>query len=624
MKLQKLASVAVVFLLIFLPACKVVVNVPEGGKVTYQDGIDYCLAGEKCILEVSDVFFDETFVAVPAVGYRFTGWLKGERGIFGNSTDNGIRLFTSNFAFDNRLLAILDSDVEFYLKPVFNTAPIVTRLDIDLSAQAHVISPLIFGDQNGWTNNSNYLYHIDSLLPDPDMMALLKEARPTIIRYPEGTYSDFFHWQEAVGPVADRIPQIDPFSSGYDALAKQVPYYGPDEYALLTQELGAEMLVTVNVGSGTAAEAAAWLSYYKNQNIHAKYWEVGNEVYYLSENYSYSTATVYKTALEYAAIFDEYSSALRAIDPSVEIGVLGVNNYPLFQLTPEADWNRIVLQNINEKADFVAVHNVYAPISLFYDDDSEKVFQSLLAAPEVFKESFASFVSDIETYASPLNSDIKLAVTEHAPFFINGDSDPMLQERQVEYNRTLASALFSALTFNVFVSEPRIKIAAHLKMNGIWFQTLVQKDVKGFSSAPYRSAYFHVFSLYRESAGGRYVPVNIQESPTYDAPAFGEYVARDQVDCLDAVSVVTEGTDVFLYVVNRCLDKAVEATLSFNGLSLGIATIVVDEIHHDDYTALNTGTNDNNVKIESVSIAPNEVFNYRFKAHSLSRFRLGF
>ncbi|MEM1154635.1 MAG: hypothetical protein AAGI44_10860, partial [Pseudomonadota bacterium] len=47
-------------------ACKVQVKVPDSGAVSTESEAYYCAAGESCSLDVSDVHFDETFVAEPA------------------------------------------------------------------------------------------------------------------------------------------------------------------------------------------------------------------------------------------------------------------------------------------------------------------------------------------------------------------------------------------------------------------------------------------------------------------------------------------------------------------------------------------------------------------------------
>lgn len=97
--------------------CKIVITVPEGGKVVSEDGFE-CLGGQTCELEVSDTTFDSTFTVIPAAGNTFTRWKKADRHFCGNS-GQPCRLRTTGFAGNQKLLDILASDQEFYLEPMF-------------------------------------------------------------------------------------------------------------------------------------------------------------------------------------------------------------------------------------------------------------------------------------------------------------------------------------------------------------------------------------------------------------------------------------------------------------------------------------------------------------------------
>ncbi len=105
-----------------LSGCKIVIQVPnEGGTVRSQATGVTCgpsSGNAACVIEVDDTDFDDTFTARPAAGFRFTGWRKKNRGLCGGSS-GPCRLFTSGFAGNPDLLAVLRSDQEFFLEPVF-------------------------------------------------------------------------------------------------------------------------------------------------------------------------------------------------------------------------------------------------------------------------------------------------------------------------------------------------------------------------------------------------------------------------------------------------------------------------------------------------------------------------
>ena len=107
--------VALVFLL--LPGCKIEVTAPEGGRVVTRSGAFTCESGSTCVIDVVDVFFDETFEAEPASGYLFSNWRKRDRGLCGDRKEP-CHLYTTTFP-GTLLMQFLESDEVFYLEPLF-------------------------------------------------------------------------------------------------------------------------------------------------------------------------------------------------------------------------------------------------------------------------------------------------------------------------------------------------------------------------------------------------------------------------------------------------------------------------------------------------------------------------
>jgi hypothetical protein len=116
---MKLNILTVIVVSLLLNACKVQIKVPVGGSVQSDSGAYSCAAGQICEIDVVDLFFDETFTAVPASGYEFTSWKKRDSGFFGGHTNPSVRLFTSDFPAFPALLPFLESDQVFYLSPNF-------------------------------------------------------------------------------------------------------------------------------------------------------------------------------------------------------------------------------------------------------------------------------------------------------------------------------------------------------------------------------------------------------------------------------------------------------------------------------------------------------------------------
>ncbi len=113
----------ILIICILVPAlgCKVEIKVPSGGKVTTVSGTYRCGAGETCVIDVADLFFDEVFVARPAPGYSFKGWRKKERAFCGGAKSR-CQITSSFLGTDPLLMALLDSEELFFLQPVFSKA----------------------------------------------------------------------------------------------------------------------------------------------------------------------------------------------------------------------------------------------------------------------------------------------------------------------------------------------------------------------------------------------------------------------------------------------------------------------------------------------------------------------
>jgi hypothetical protein len=104
--------------------------------------------------------------------------------------------------------------------------------------------------------------------------------------------------------------------SNYNMNSSWIPDFGFDDFMSLINSMAGkvEPLITVNFGTGTPEEAAAWVNYANNvQHYGIKYWEVGNE----PEGAWEAGGPV--DAKYYAAKYIRIASAMKAADPSIKI-----------------------------------------------------------------------------------------------------------------------------------------------------------------------------------------------------------------------------------------------------------------------------------------------------------------
>lgn len=97
--------------------CKIVVTVPEGGRVVTEDGF-VCLAGDVCVIEVLTDTFNSTFTAKADAGYTFTQWALKSSSFCGHKT-TPCPLSTTGFTDIPFLMKVLAGDREFNLEPIF-------------------------------------------------------------------------------------------------------------------------------------------------------------------------------------------------------------------------------------------------------------------------------------------------------------------------------------------------------------------------------------------------------------------------------------------------------------------------------------------------------------------------
>jgi hypothetical protein len=247
----------------------------------------------------------------------------------------------------------------------------------------------------------------DSNLMDCELPSLLSDAGLQVIRYPGGSASNNYHW-------LSNTPD-DPNQGG------TVPDSNFDAYMSVVKTIGAQSMITVNYGSGTVQEAADWVRYanrggprYRGpvptypgassmgHNYGIKYWEIGNEMY--GDGTYGATWEVNDNAHDpttYANGVVNYSSAMKAVDPSIKIGVVltAPGNWPDGQTNASSPqpWNDTVLPIACSVVDFVIVH-------WYAQGPTGESDAALLASPQNGEATNVSYTPSIPSMVASLKS----------------------------------------------------------------------------------------------------------------------------------------------------------------------------------------------------------------------------
>ena len=85
----------------------------------------------------------------------------------------------------------------------------------------------------------------------------LKELEVPVLRWPGGCFADEYHWEDGIGPIADRRRMVNTNWGG----TVEDNSFGTHEFLDMCELIGCKPYVALNVGSGTVREAAEWIEY---------------------------------------------------------------------------------------------------------------------------------------------------------------------------------------------------------------------------------------------------------------------------------------------------------------------------------------------------------------------------
>lgn len=427
------------------------------------------------------------------------------------------------------------------------------------------IPETLFGTNVEWIHNGNEIWDPAARHVHPQQLRLARALDLTLIRFPGGVFSDVYHWRDGIGDPAAR-----PTTPHYPGGPSSKHTFGTDEALALAEAVGANLLITVNAGTGTAAEAAEWVAYVNGPGGNAPrrsrvtYWEIGNELYMKDD---YSGASMPPQA--YADKAQGFITAMRAVDPTIKIGAIGGLNYGQYQFVSHANWNETVLKTLGDEIDFLAVHNAYAPAIVEGSGvDPKRVYKAMLASPLLVAQNLKDIAEQIRTAVPGRAGEIAIAVTEWGPLF---HVEPASE--WVDHPKTLGSALYVADILRVFMHDPNVQIATFFKLTEPGFLGWMgPKGNQYVAKAPYLA-----FQLYREHFASTLVRTDVK-SPTYDSQTTGVVAAVQDVPYLtSASSIDTKARKIYLMVVNKHFDHPIEAQIDIQGagnVSAGIVRVL--------------------------------------------------
>ncbi len=143
----------------------------------------------------------------------------------------------------------------------------------------------------------------DSSFSDAKTLDALQQMDTRFLRFGGGSATDEYDWR-----------------TGKDIVYGNTETVTLDAFAAVAKAINAQAVITTNYGSGTAQDAADYVTYANVTKAYGfKYWEVGNECY---GTWEHDTHAAPHDPYTYGTQAAQYIQAMRAADPSVKIGVV--------------------------------------------------------------------------------------------------------------------------------------------------------------------------------------------------------------------------------------------------------------------------------------------------------------
>lgn len=283
----------------------------------------------------------------------------------------------------------------FYVDDIQLTSvppPAVVHLSIVATQTVRTVDARVFGlNVAVW----------DSVLDTTNTIGLLKDMDNRALRFPGGGLADDYHWETN--------------TTGTNTWQWTTSF---SKFVNVMTNTGAQAFITVNYGSGTPAEAAAWV---QNANVTRqlgiKYWEVGNENY---GSWETDTNPRPHDPFTYATRFKEYASQMKAVDPTIKVGavaITGEDSYTNYTDHPATNsrtlavhngWTPVMLatmKSLGVTPDFL-IHHRYEQAPGAESDDL------LLQAAATWPNDAADLRQQLNDYLGAAATNVELVCTE--------------------------------------------------------------------------------------------------------------------------------------------------------------------------------------------------------------------
>lgn len=406
-----------------------------------------------------------------------------------------------------------------------------------------------------------------------DVKEAVKELSVPKIRYPGGNFLSGYDWKNGIGknrPVKLDLAwgQIEPNKVGLH------------EFCEWAEECGSQVMMSVNMGTGTPKDAAEIVEYCnfekgsefsdlrrengREKPFGIKTWCIGNEM-----DGEWQICGL--TADEYGRKAKEAAKMMKWVDPSIELVVCGSSScvsptYP--------EWDRVVLQHTYDYVDYISLHRyiTYTPSGRVED------FMSAHVDLDAFINAVCATADYVKTYKKSQKT-MKLSLDEWnvwhtapAPNGLPVYNDSYRERwtigaRRVENTYDLADAItFTGLICTMINHADRVKIGCLAQLVNVIAPIMTEPGGRMFKQTIY-----YPFQL----------AIRYAKGTALDLKIFADKMDTDYgaVDKIYAACAYDEGK-YSLFVINKSAEEETyDVDFQVNPVHMISRTVMKGNVH---------------------------------------------
>jgi alpha-N-arabinofuranosidase len=203
-----------------------------------------------------------------------------------------------------------------------------------------------------------------------DVLNEIKTLAVPLVRYPGGNFVSGYDWLDGVGPRASRPAVLD---RAWNSI--ETNQFGTNEFLAWCRASGAEPLLGLNFGTGTAEKAAALVEYCNVasgtrwsdlRRRHGVEQPWGVTRFCLGNEMDGPWQIGHMTAEEYGRKAVDAARQMRAVDPRLQLVACGSGGPTM---ATYLEWDRVVLEECYDQVDAISLHRYFGLSSDAVKDD---------------------------------------------------------------------------------------------------------------------------------------------------------------------------------------------------------------------------------------------------------------